>query len=64
MYHKKGSVQDTDQIYSSCFKISEAEHASVASRSGCSRVKSTAHTSSDITRKVRKGEEKFFKNFY
>ncbi|MDR1477683.1 MAG: squalene/phytoene synthase family protein [Planctomycetaceae bacterium] len=33
-----------DQIYSSCFKIPEAEHASVASRSGCSGAKPTAHT--------------------
>ncbi|MDR1478716.1 MAG: hypothetical protein LBJ00_07215 [Planctomycetaceae bacterium] len=31
-------------IYSSCFEIPEAEHASVASRSGCSRAKPTAHT--------------------
>ncbi|MDR1480127.1 MAG: hypothetical protein LBJ00_14420 [Planctomycetaceae bacterium] len=29
-------------LYSSCFKISEAEHASVASRSGCSRAKPLA----------------------
>ncbi|MDR1480393.1 MAG: hypothetical protein LBJ00_15765 [Planctomycetaceae bacterium] len=28
--------------YSSCFKIPEAEHASVASRSGCSRAKPIA----------------------
>ncbi|MDR1477513.1 MAG: hypothetical protein LBJ00_01065 [Planctomycetaceae bacterium] len=29
-------------IYSSCFEIPEAEHASVASRSGCSRAKPIA----------------------
>ncbi|MDR1480799.1 MAG: ATP-dependent zinc metalloprotease FtsH [Planctomycetaceae bacterium] len=32
------------QLCSSCFKILKAEHASAASRSGCSRVKPTAHT--------------------
>ncbi|MDR1480836.1 MAG: hypothetical protein LBJ00_18070 [Planctomycetaceae bacterium] len=31
-------------LYSSCFEIPEAEHASVASRSGCSRAKPIAHT--------------------
>jgi hypothetical protein len=31
-------------LYSSCFKIPEAEHASAASRSGCSGAKPTAHT--------------------
>ncbi|MDR1478669.1 MAG: carboxypeptidase-like regulatory domain-containing protein [Planctomycetaceae bacterium] len=31
-------------LYSSCFEIPEAEHASAASRSGCSRAKPTAHT--------------------
>ncbi|MDR1479781.1 MAG: hypothetical protein LBJ00_12680 [Planctomycetaceae bacterium] len=31
-------------FYSSCFKIPEADYASVASRSGCSRAKPTAHT--------------------
>ncbi|MDR1478351.1 MAG: hypothetical protein LBJ00_05360 [Planctomycetaceae bacterium] len=36
-------------IYSSCFKIPEAEHASVASRSGCSETKPTAHTGYGIT---------------
>ncbi|MDR1479683.1 MAG: hypothetical protein LBJ00_12180 [Planctomycetaceae bacterium] len=30
--------------YSSCFEIPEAGHASVASRSGCSRAKPTAYT--------------------
>ncbi|MDR1478495.1 MAG: hypothetical protein LBJ00_06085 [Planctomycetaceae bacterium] len=37
------------KIYSSCFKIPEAEHASVASRSGCSGAKPTAHTGFGIT---------------
>ncbi|MDR1480940.1 MAG: hypothetical protein LBJ00_18600 [Planctomycetaceae bacterium] len=32
------------RLYSSCFEIPEAEHASVASRSGCSRAKPTVHT--------------------
>ncbi|MDR1478982.1 MAG: DUF1559 domain-containing protein [Planctomycetaceae bacterium] len=31
-------------LYSNCFKIPEAEHVSVASRSGCSGAKPTAHT--------------------
>ncbi|MDR1480074.1 MAG: hypothetical protein LBJ00_14150 [Planctomycetaceae bacterium] len=34
---------------SSCFEITEAEHASVASRSGCSGAKPTAHTSFGIS---------------
>ncbi|MDR1478752.1 MAG: BatA domain-containing protein [Planctomycetaceae bacterium] len=36
-------------LYSSCFEIPEAEHASVASRSGCSMAKSTAHTGFGIS---------------
>ncbi|MDR1478251.1 MAG: hypothetical protein LBJ00_04850 [Planctomycetaceae bacterium] len=31
-------------LYSSCFEIPEAGHTSVASRSGCSWAKPTAHT--------------------
>jgi HD superfamily phosphohydrolase len=38
-------------IHSSCFKIPEAEHASVASRSSCSEAKPTAHTGVGISRK-------------
>jgi hypothetical protein len=38
-------------IYSSCFKIPEAEHASVASQSGCSGAKPTAHTSFGIKKR-------------
>ncbi|MDR1477522.1 MAG: hypothetical protein LBJ00_01110 [Planctomycetaceae bacterium] len=38
----------TDAIYSSCFEIPEAGHASVASRSGCSWAKPIAHTGSGI----------------
>jgi hypothetical protein len=37
-----------DALYSSCFKIPEVEHGSVASRSGCSGAKPTAHTGSGI----------------
>jgi hypothetical protein len=37
-------INATNTIYSSCFEILEAEHASVASRSGCSGAKPTAHT--------------------
>ncbi|MDR1479515.1 MAG: hypothetical protein LBJ00_11305 [Planctomycetaceae bacterium] len=37
-------------LYSNCFlKIPEAEHVSVASRSGCSGAKPTAHTGFGIT---------------
>ncbi|MDR1480149.1 MAG: hypothetical protein LBJ00_14530 [Planctomycetaceae bacterium] len=36
-------------VHSSDFEIPEAEHASVASRSDCSRAKPTAQTSSGIT---------------
>ncbi|MDR1478087.1 MAG: GNAT family N-acetyltransferase [Planctomycetaceae bacterium] len=35
-------------LYSSCFEIPEAEHVSVALRSGCSGAKPTAHTGFDI----------------
>ncbi|MDR1480190.1 MAG: hypothetical protein LBJ00_14740 [Planctomycetaceae bacterium] len=41
-------LYDTSVVYSSCFKIPEAEYASVASRSGCSGAKPTAHTGSGI----------------
>ncbi|MDR1477386.1 MAG: hypothetical protein LBJ00_00410 [Planctomycetaceae bacterium] len=33
-----------NMVYSSCFEIPEAGHASVAPRSGCSWAKPTAHT--------------------
>ncbi|MDR1480100.1 MAG: hypothetical protein LBJ00_14285 [Planctomycetaceae bacterium] len=36
-------------LHSNCFKIFEAEHASVASRSGCSWAKPIAHTGFGIS---------------
>ncbi|MDR1477471.1 MAG: hypothetical protein LBJ00_00845 [Planctomycetaceae bacterium] len=41
-------VMEINLLYSSCFKIPEAGHARVASRSGCSRAKPTAHTNFGI----------------
>ncbi|MDR1480370.1 MAG: SDR family NAD(P)-dependent oxidoreductase [Planctomycetaceae bacterium] len=45
---KYSPTHDPTKVYSSCFEIPEAEHASVASRSGCSRANPTAHTGSGI----------------
>ncbi|MDR1478220.1 MAG: hypothetical protein LBJ00_04695 [Planctomycetaceae bacterium] len=46
---KECNAESLPSIYSSCFKIPEVEHGSVASRSGCSWAKPTAHTGSGIT---------------
>ncbi|MDR1479089.1 MAG: exonuclease subunit SbcD [Planctomycetaceae bacterium] len=43
-----GFLKKLSDINSSCFEIPEAEHASAASRSGCSRAKPTSHTGSGI----------------
>ncbi|MDR1480945.1 MAG: hypothetical protein LBJ00_18630 [Planctomycetaceae bacterium] len=48
------------EIYSSCFKIHGAGHASVTSRSGCSRAKPIVHTSSGI----KSIDDSFAEGFY
>ncbi|MDR1479023.1 MAG: hypothetical protein LBJ00_08775 [Planctomycetaceae bacterium] len=40
-------------LHSSCFKIPKAEHASVASRSGCSMAKPIAYTGFGIPASIR-----------
>ncbi|MDR1479581.1 MAG: glycosyltransferase family 25 protein [Planctomycetaceae bacterium] len=47
-------INTSSTICPSCFEIPEADYASVASRSGCSRAKPTAHTGFGITRKNMK----------